>query len=74
MKYYVIYSSNGEFQVDKTSEWTDFQSAKNKYHALCNTLGSEPTVLKGIVKILDEQLDVVPGYEETIIHEPAQQS
>ena len=73
-KYYVIYESNGALQVDKISEWTDFQKAKNKYHAVCSTLGNEETVLKGIVKMLDEELNVVTGYTEVITHIPSQQS
>ena len=74
MKYYVIYVSNGALQTDKITEWSDLDKAKGKYHDICKALWNEPSVTKANVKILDEQLDIVPGYEETIVHEPAQQS
>lgn len=68
MKYYVQYVSNGNLQVDKITEWTDFEKAKNKYHAVCNALGSSQDVETAIVKILDNQLDVVGNYSEVIDH------
>lgn len=71
-KYYVVYTSNGYLQIDKITEWTDFNSAKNKYHAICNTLGSSKEVETAIVKILDIQLDVVGNYSEFIDHRKAE--
>ena len=55
MKYYVVYTSNGYFQTDKITEWLDLDSAKNKYHAVCNTLGTNKDVETAVVKILDSQ-------------------
>ena len=68
MKYYVVYTSNGYFQTDKITEWSDLDSAKNKYHAICNTLGTNKDVETAVVKILDNQLDVVGNYSEFIDH------
>ena len=68
MKYYVVCTSNGYFQTDKITEWSDFDSAKNKYHAICNTLGTNKDVETAIIKILDSQLDVVGDYSEFIDH------
>lgn len=69
MKYYVIYVVNGALQTDKITEWSDLDKAKSKFHGVCTTLWNEQSVTKATVKILDEQLDAVDGYSETIVHD-----
>ena len=70
IKYYVMFVSNGNLQLGErqVTEWTDIDKAKAKYHALCNTLWAEKSVLTGYVVIIDNQFDVVEGYKEFIQH------
>lgn len=71
MKYYVVYVSNGSLQLDKTTEWTDLDKAKAKFHDICKVLWNTASVITATVKILDSQLDQVEDYKEYITHEQA---
>lgn len=67
MKFAVIQVSNGNFKI--VSEWTDnLQGAKLSYHDTCKVLLNSPDVIVATVSILDEQLNIVEGYKETITH------
>ena len=68
MKYYVIYVSNGNLQVQQIAEYESLDSAKVKFHQTCSSLWNEKTVITGYVAIIDNQLDVVEGYKEFIQH------
>ena len=70
MKYAIVKCVNGNFLID--SEWGNLTSAKTQFHGLCQTLWNEPDVLSAHVAIVDEQLDVVEGYKESIHHTTAQ--
>lgn len=71
MKYAIIKCINGNFSVHAEG-FTDLANAKTNYHGLCQTLWNAPDVLSAHVAIVDEQLDVVEGYKESI-HHSAQQ-
>ena len=66
MKYAVIKVVNGNFSGD--SEWADVQGAIVQWHAVCRALWNEATVETAMVEIVDENLDVMPGYRELIKH------
>ena len=74
MKYYVVYTSNGSFQVDKITEWDTLDKAKNSYWEICKTLGSSAEVKTGAVAILASECNVAGGYHEIINHEGAEES
>ena len=67
MKYAIIKCINGNFSVHAEG-FTDLSNAKTNYHGLCQTLWNAPDVLSAHVAIVDEQLDVVEGYRESIHH------
>ena len=69
MKYAIIKVINGNFSID--SEWgTNLNSAKVKFHNVCQTLWNAPDTATAMVMIADENLDAVEGYKEFIHHEP----
>ena len=67
MKYAIIKCINGSYSVHAEG-FTDLANAKTNYHGLCQTLWNAPDVLSAHVAIVDEQLDVVEGYKESIHH------
>lgn len=67
MKYSIIKCINGSFTID--SEHKGLTQAKVRFHAVCQTLWNAPDVLKAKIEILDEQLNVVEDYRESIHHE-----
>ena len=71
MTYAIIKCINGNFSVHAEG-FTDLANAKTNYHGLCQTLWNAPDVLSAHVAIVDEQLDVVQGYKESIHHTTAQ--
>ena len=44
------------------------EAAKVFYYGLCQSLWNAPDVITACVMIVDENLDVVPGYKEFISH------
>lgn len=67
MKYAIIKVSNGNYFID-TEGYTDVNNAKVAYHNLCAALWNAPDVLTACVMIVDENLDIIPGYKEFISH------
>lgn len=67
MKYAIVKCINGNFSVHAEG-FTDLANAKTNYHGLCQTLWNASDVLSAHVAIVDEQLDVVEGYKESIRH------
>lgn len=67
MKYAIIKVINGNYFVHAEGI-TSVESAKTQFHGLCQTLWNAPDVITACVKIVDEQLDTVEGYRETIRH------
>lgn len=67
MKYAIIKSINGSYFVHADGI-TELGAAKVSFHGLCQSLWNAPDVLSAHVAIVDEQLDVVEGYKESIHH------
>lgn len=69
MKYYVIRVSNGNMTI--ASEWdNNLEGAKSAFHGDCKTFINAPDVIRGVVAIVDEELNVVePKYKEIITHD-----
>ena len=57
---------NGTFKIE--AEGLDEQQAKVLYHQMCAAFWNASDVLLGQVSILNQQLQVVGGYTEQIIH------
>ena len=72
MKYAIIKVINGNYFVHAEGI-TSMESAKTQFHGLCQTLWNAPDVITACVKIVDEQLDTVEGYRETITHPVVEQ-
>lgn len=68
MKYAIIKVVNGSFSIHAEGI-TAIEAAKVQFHGLCQTLWNAADVLSAHVAIVDEQLDVVEGYKESIHHE-----
>lgn len=63
----IIKVVNGSFAIHAEG-FTTLAAAKVNYHGLCQTLWNAPDVTAAQVAIVDEQLETVPGYRETIRH------
>ena len=74
MKLAVVSNINGTFKIesewDVGDEYANAQGAIVNFHSKCQTLWNAPDVLKGTVKILDDNLNLFEDYEETITHNP----
>lgn len=68
MKYAIIKVVNSNYFVHAEGI-TSVESAKTQYHGLCQTLWNAPDVITATVKIVDERLDTVEDYRESIKHE-----
>ena len=62
--YSVIQQINGAFEVK--FEGTDLDSMKYNYHHWLSLLYNDAEAVKGVVKLVDENLDVVDGCIEYI--------
>ena len=69
MKYAVIQCVNTNFTV--VSEWGTQEGAIKSWHSTCQALWNDQATLKACVMIVDENLDVLPGYKEFISHSAA---
>lgn len=72
-KYYVIYTSNGNLQLDKVTEYSDITKAIVAFHDKCKTLWNTKSVVEAIVEIIySADLAVVTyegkTYSEKITH------
>lgn len=67
MKYAIVKVINGNYFIHAEGI-TELESAKTKFHGLCQTLWNTPDVLSAYVMIVNEQLEVVEGYKEYIHH------
>lgn len=65
MKYGIIKAVNGNYSIHAEG-FTDPADAKVSYHGLCQSLWNAPDVLTACAAIVDENLDVLPGYKEFI--------
>lgn len=66
MEYSVVTCTNGAFLI--RTEHSDKESAFAAFHSLCATLYKDASMAgkKGMVKVLDENLDCVEGKLELI--------
>jgi hypothetical protein len=67
MKYAIIKVINGNYFIHAEGI-TDIVSAKTQFHSLCQSLWNASDVITAEVKIMDENLDCVEGYQEFIFH------
>ena len=67
MKYAIIRCTDTHFAVH--GEYPTLQEAKVAFHQYSANLWNDPNTTKAMLKIVDEQLDVVEGYKEYIHHE-----
>jgi hypothetical protein len=67
MKYYVIYTSNGDLAISEIKEYGNLNSAKAQFHNTCGLLWADATTSSGFVAILDNQMNQVQGYYEGIV-------
>lgn len=64
--YAVIQFINGAFSIKYESD--NLESIKYNYHNWCALLWNDTSAVDGVVKIVDDKLDVVDGYIEFISH------
>lgn len=67
MTYAIVKCINGSYSIHAEG-FTDLANAKTNFHGLCQILWNAPDALSAHVAIVDEQLDVVEGYKESIHH------
>lgn len=67
MKYAIIKCTDTNFAV--YGEYPDLNAAKVAFHQYSAALWNDPNTTKAMLKIVDEQLDTVEGYRESIRHE-----
>ena len=72
MKYAIIKVINGNYFIHAEGI-TDLVAAKTQFHGLCQTLWNASDVIDATVKIMDEKLDRVEGYQEFIHHDPVEE-
>ena len=66
MKYYVIYTSNGNLAISDISEHGSKNSAIAKYHDVLNLMWADATVQTASVVILDVYMNRVENYHEDV--------
>jgi hypothetical protein len=72
MKYAIVKVSNGNYVIHSEGD-TDPEKAIVKFHGLCQALWNASDVESACVMIVDENLDIVEGYKETIRHETVEE-
>lgn len=68
MKYDVVQKVDGNLVIKST--WVDNPNgARKEYHNVCSSLWADPDTTRGVVAILDDNLDVFEGNKEYIVKE-----
>ena len=67
MKYAVVKVTNGNYFIE-AERFINLDSAKVKFHQVCSALWNASDVNTACVMIVDENLDTITGYKETIRH------
>lgn len=67
MKYSIIKCTDGNFAVH--GEYPTLEAAKIAWHQFSAALWNDHGTTRAMVKIVDEQLDTVEDYRESIRHE-----
>lgn len=70
MKYAIVRCTDGNFAVH--GEYPTVEAAKVAWHQYSAALWNDPGTTNAMVKIVDEQLDTVEGYRESIHREQEQ--
>lgn len=73
MMYSIVKVVNSNYSIHAEGI-TDVNAAKTQFHGLCQTLWNAPDVIKAKVMIVDENLDCVEGYKESIWHEVVEET
>lgn len=71
MNYAIVSSINGVFKIE-SEHGQDKQAAFVNFHSLCRIYWNASDVISGMIKVVDENLDVVDSKMEYITHEPIQ--
>jgi hypothetical protein len=66
MKYYVIYTSNGNLAIGGITEHGSKESAIGTYHSVLNLMWADATVQTASVVILDSYMNRVENYHEDV--------
>lgn len=67
MKYALLTCINGNYKIE--SEWSDLEGAIVAFHQKCAALHNDKTTsFRAIVKVVDENIDGVSGYMESVNH------
>lgn len=64
MKYAIIRCTDTNFAVH--GEYPTIEAAKIAFHQFSAALWNDPGTTRAVVKIVDEQMDTVEGYRESI--------
>ena len=73
MKYYVLIVSNGNLQLDLTTEYTDINSAIAGYSDKVSLYHKDKTVTSAVIKLVNNQLELVDGKYVEFIAKEAQE-
>ena len=65
MKYAIVKVTDGNYNIHAEG-FTDVNAAKANYYGLCQSLCNDKDTTKACVMIVDENLDTVEDYKETI--------
>ncbi len=66
MKYAIVKVTDGNYNIH--TEHGSVTAAKVEFHNLCRNLWNDPGTTKAVVRIVDENLGMVDGYNEVITH------
>lgn len=69
MEYAILTVTDGN-NVVRAEHISDIENARKTWHHWCELLISDKSFTKGMVKLVDENLDLVEGKMEYITHEP----
>ena len=72
MKYAVVCCSDTNYTIH--SAHPTLKAAKIAFHQYSAALWNDPNITKATVKLVDEQLDCVEGYQELVIHHETEQT
>jgi hypothetical protein len=66
MKYYVIYTANGNLAVSEITEHSTKEQAIGKFHDVCSLMWKDASVQTASVAILDAFMNRVENYHEDV--------
>ena len=66
MKYYVIYTSNGNLAINDITEHSTKEQAIGKFHDVCALMWKDASVQTASVVILDAYMNRVENYHEDV--------